>query len=224
MPHVGVILIALGFTFSGAEVDKFTKEDKNLKKLQSSTVTTVKSVHGETYDCVDIYKQPAFDHPALAAHKVQVRGSRLQPHFQLSHLQFDNYQVMPVADSQHVIWKVRPSKKFEDMLARLPQGIGDSRFNYEDIWMSKKACLPGTVPIRRMTKEQQEKAGNSSRKLHVRVDHSKAWNHGVEEYMQTQEENFMELVPTLAYGIPKLIDLMSSAQLQYQYSRDAVAI
>lgn len=28
--------------------------------------------HGDIYDCVDIYKQPAFDHPWLKDHKIQV--------------------------------------------------------------------------------------------------------------------------------------------------------
>ncbi|KAG9455598.1 hypothetical protein H6P81_000106 [Aristolochia fimbriata] len=39
------------------------------------TLETVKSVDGDTIDCVDIYRQPAFDHPSLRNHTIQMRPS-----------------------------------------------------------------------------------------------------------------------------------------------------
>ncbi|KAF5197172.1 Nep-interacting protein [Thalictrum thalictroides] len=31
--------------------------------------------YGDIYDCIDIYKQPAFDHPALKNHKIQMEST-----------------------------------------------------------------------------------------------------------------------------------------------------
>ena len=32
----------------------------------------VQAIYGETHNCIDIYKQPAFNHPTLSNHKIQV--------------------------------------------------------------------------------------------------------------------------------------------------------
>lgn len=40
----------------------------------------MQSEDGDIIDCVDIYKQPAFDHPALKNHKIQVHYIP-SPHF-----------------------------------------------------------------------------------------------------------------------------------------------
>ncbi|XP_015084419.2 uncharacterized protein LOC107027887 [Solanum pennellii] len=42
--------------------------EKQLKFLNKSTIKTVKTKFGDTYDCVDFYKQHAFDHPLLMDH------------------------------------------------------------------------------------------------------------------------------------------------------------
>ncbi|XP_057440236.1 uncharacterized protein LOC130732142 [Lotus japonicus] len=42
-----------------------------LKLLNKPSVKTIKSEDGDIIDCVDIYKQSAFDHPALKDHKLQ---------------------------------------------------------------------------------------------------------------------------------------------------------
>ncbi|CAN1272358.1 hypothetical protein LINPERPRIM_LOCUS14515, partial [Linum perenne] len=49
------------------------EEDKiletQLKYLNKHVVTTIETKYGESYDCVDFYQQPAFDHPLLRDHK-----------------------------------------------------------------------------------------------------------------------------------------------------------
>ncbi|CAH8362312.1 unnamed protein product, partial [Eruca vesicaria subsp. sativa] len=45
--------------------------DMKLKALNKPAVKTIKSEDGDIIDCVDIYKQHAFDHPALRNHKIQ---------------------------------------------------------------------------------------------------------------------------------------------------------
>ncbi|XP_038688394.1 uncharacterized protein LOC119987534 [Tripterygium wilfordii] len=57
----------------GIEAQKLSKEEdieleKELKLLNKPAVTTIETIYGEKYDCVDFYKQPAFDHPALKNH------------------------------------------------------------------------------------------------------------------------------------------------------------
>ncbi|XP_049378380.1 uncharacterized protein LOC125843210 [Solanum stenotomum] len=42
--------------------------EEQLKLLNKPSIKTVKSKSGDTYNCVDFYKQPAFDHPLLKNH------------------------------------------------------------------------------------------------------------------------------------------------------------
>ncbi|XP_057975185.1 protein neprosin-like [Malania oleifera] len=39
---------------------------------RKGTIKTIHSTDGDIIDCVDIYKQPAFDHPLLKNHKIQI--------------------------------------------------------------------------------------------------------------------------------------------------------
>ncbi|XP_056683221.1 uncharacterized protein [Spinacia oleracea] len=45
---------------------------------QQSTLTTIKTGEGQVYDCVDFYKQPAFNHPSLNNHIPTVNITSLQ--------------------------------------------------------------------------------------------------------------------------------------------------
>ncbi|WJX35342.1 hypothetical protein P8452_23349 [Trifolium repens] len=45
--------------------------EAKLKLLNKPAVKSIKSEDGDIIDCVDIYKQPAFDHPALKNHTIQ---------------------------------------------------------------------------------------------------------------------------------------------------------
>ncbi|KAM3263394.1 hypothetical protein P3L10_000388 [Capsicum annuum] len=42
--------------------------ERQLNLLNKPAIKTIKGRHGEIYDCVDFYKQPAFDHPLLKNH------------------------------------------------------------------------------------------------------------------------------------------------------------
>ncbi|XXG45968.1 hypothetical protein AAC387_Pa02g0917 [Persea americana] len=46
---------------------------RELKRLNKPAIKTIKSEDGDIIDCVDIYKQPAFDHPLLKNHTIQMR-------------------------------------------------------------------------------------------------------------------------------------------------------
>ncbi|KAE8698431.1 oleosin 1-like [Hibiscus syriacus] len=51
----------------------FKEVDRKLKQLNKPAVKTIQSEDGDIIDCVDIYKQPAFDHPALKNHVIQMK-------------------------------------------------------------------------------------------------------------------------------------------------------
>ncbi|XP_016508963.2 protein neprosin-like [Nicotiana tabacum] len=44
--------------------------EKQLKLLNKPAVKTIKKKYGDTYDCINFYKQPAFDHPLLKNHDI----------------------------------------------------------------------------------------------------------------------------------------------------------
>ncbi|KAJ8643344.1 hypothetical protein MRB53_005092 [Persea americana] len=48
---------------------------KELRRLNKPAIKIIKSEDGDIIDCVDIYKQPAFDHPLLENHTIQMRPS-----------------------------------------------------------------------------------------------------------------------------------------------------
>ncbi|RZC54618.1 hypothetical protein C5167_013457 [Papaver somniferum] len=52
--------------------------DKKLKILNKPPVKSIKTTLGNTYDCINIYKQPAFDHPLLRNHKIQMKPNVIQ--------------------------------------------------------------------------------------------------------------------------------------------------
>ncbi|KAM3396769.1 hypothetical protein P3S68_000281 [Capsicum galapagoense] len=97
--------------------------EKKFKLLNKPAIKTIKTIHGDTYDCVDFYKQPAFDHPLLKNHNF------------------------------HPLMKptlVRAKKSSENPSTSLSLKI----------WLKGKGCPPGTVPIRRITKEDLIKQKN----------------------------------------------------------------
>ncbi|XP_060180125.1 uncharacterized protein LOC132609926 [Lycium barbarum] len=90
--------------------------DKQLKLLNKPAVKTIKTEWGDTYDCVDFYKQPAFDHPSL-----------------------NNHNFHPEMKSTLSTTQQIPSDSTVDISSR--------------IWSENESCPFGTVPIKRVTKD-----------------------------------------------------------------------
>ncbi|KAJ4870695.1 hypothetical protein Rs2_27704 [Raphanus sativus] len=65
----------LCFFYYGVYGTASTEIDMKLTALNKPALKTIKSEDGDIIDCVDIYKQPAFDHPALRKHKIQMKPS-----------------------------------------------------------------------------------------------------------------------------------------------------
>ncbi|XP_019237148.1 PREDICTED: uncharacterized protein LOC109217365 [Nicotiana attenuata] len=90
--------------------------EEKLKLLNKPAVKTIKTIYGDTYDCVDFYKQPAFDHPLLKNHNFHPQ--------------------------------MKPT------LSRTKQNFSTSSTSQSlRIWLNGKGCPSGTVPIKRITKD-----------------------------------------------------------------------
>ncbi|KAK7813939.1 hypothetical protein CFP56_004133, partial [Quercus suber] len=64
---------SVGFRNTNTIFDKKKKLEiqRKLKRLNKPALKTIKSPDGDIIDCVDIKKQPAFDHPLLKNHTIQ---------------------------------------------------------------------------------------------------------------------------------------------------------
>ncbi|KAI3880024.1 hypothetical protein MKW92_006740 [Papaver armeniacum] len=52
--------------------------DKKLEILNKPPVKSIRTKLGDIYDCINIYEQPAFDHPSLKNHKLQMKTNVIQ--------------------------------------------------------------------------------------------------------------------------------------------------
>ncbi|XP_042518603.1 uncharacterized protein LOC122092356 [Macadamia integrifolia] len=138
MAMLAVIFLAVFTIMSGKKVegrrnipedqDEDLEFERQLRILNEPGIKTIKTEYGDVYNCVDIYKQPAFNHPLLKDHKIQIPEGY--------------WSKMKTVNSK------------------------PSRFGL------KEGCPLGTVPIRRITKEDLIRAksafkmtvGNFSRK------------------------------------------------------------
>ncbi|KAL4600817.1 hypothetical protein ACB092_11G227300 [Castanea dentata] len=68
---------SVGIRNTNTNFDKKQKLEvqQQLKRLNKPALKTIKSPDGDIIDCVDIKKQPAFDHPLLKNHTIQMRPS-----------------------------------------------------------------------------------------------------------------------------------------------------
>ncbi|RID76650.1 hypothetical protein BRARA_B03613 [Brassica rapa] len=102
--------------------------DKKLRTLNKPALETIKSEDGDVIDCIDIYKQHAFDHPALRNHKIQMK----------------------------------PSVEFDAKTTTIPNN-GSSKPITSQIWSKSGNCPVGTIPVRRVRREDIMRASSPSR-------------------------------------------------------------
>ncbi|KAM3263393.1 hypothetical protein P3L10_000387 [Capsicum annuum] len=118
------ILVAISLLSSYAKIEarqslsevEDLELERQLKLINKPAIKTIKGKYGEIYDCVDFYKQPAFDHPLLKNHNFHPEMKPTLP----------NLLVDDTSSNIH-----RP-------------------YNIE---LEGGGCPTGTVPIRRITKD-----------------------------------------------------------------------
>ncbi|XP_031385715.1 uncharacterized protein LOC116199492 [Punica granatum] len=77
---VGIFLLITAVLVDSAEARRKLassnkSNDVEFAQAPRGTVKSVQSGGGDVVDCVDIYKQPAFDHPLLKNHTIQMKPS-----------------------------------------------------------------------------------------------------------------------------------------------------
>ncbi|XP_061357134.1 protein neprosin-like [Gastrolobium bilobum] len=103
--------------------------EAKLNQFNKPAVKSIKSGDGDMIDCVDIYKQPGFDHPSLKNHKIQMIPDSLLKH-------------------------------------QISNTIDASQSNSENVfqtWQRSGTCPKGTIPIRRILKEDFLRAASFDR-------------------------------------------------------------
>ncbi|MCL7033998.1 hypothetical protein MKW94_026637 [Papaver nudicaule] len=88
--------------------------EEKLKILNKPTMKSIRTKLGDIYDCINIYEQPAFDHPLLKNHKIQMKPNVIQ------------------------------GEQTDEPISNMISSGMRSKL---------VGCPPGTVPIRRTTKE-----------------------------------------------------------------------
>ncbi|XP_048133974.1 uncharacterized protein LOC115756789 [Rhodamnia argentea] len=99
--------------------------DRRLKLLNKPAVKSIQSADGDIIDCVDIHRQPAFDHPALKNHVIQMEPSIKLPS---ENKATKNESSRPVLLSQ--------------------------------TWQKSGSCPKGTIPIRRIRRQDLLRASS----------------------------------------------------------------
>ncbi|KAL2346523.1 hypothetical protein Fmac_000523 [Flemingia macrophylla] len=100
--------------------------EAKLKQLNKPAVKTIKSEDGDIIDCVNIYEQPAFDHPALKNHTIKEWNVQMMPDFLL-------------------------------------ESENSSTGKIFQTWQKSGSCPKGTIPIRRILKEDLLRAASLER-------------------------------------------------------------
>ncbi|KAL2974235.1 hypothetical protein AAZX31_14G091900 [Glycine max] len=69
-----MVVSVYGFVDHGSSLSrhKILEVERKLNHLRRHSLKTIQSEDGDVIDCIDINKQPAFDHPALKGHKIQM--------------------------------------------------------------------------------------------------------------------------------------------------------
>ncbi|XP_059291021.1 uncharacterized protein LOC132044535 [Lycium ferocissimum] len=122
--------------------------EKQLHLLNKLAVKTIKTIYGDTYDCVDFNKQLAFDHPLLKNHNFHPQPCLLNVHFMLSFIE------MHIRYCEFVMHNLVLNLQMKPTLATTKQNADNSSTSPASrIWLNGKGYAPRTVPIKRTTKE-----------------------------------------------------------------------
>ncbi|XP_061374740.1 protein neprosin-like [Gastrolobium bilobum] len=114
---------------------KIIEVDKKLKHLRRHSLKTIQSKDGDIIDCIDIKKQPAFDHPALKDHKIQMA---------------------PTPTYNSVKEDTTPTKSKPKTMKQRAEG--SSMIVTSQVWQKSGTCPEGTIPVRRIRKRDLLKA------------------------------------------------------------------
>ncbi|KAA0040111.1 uncharacterized protein E6C27_scaffold366G00860 [Cucumis melo var. makuwa] len=133
---------------------------KHLRRLNKPPLKTIQSPDGDIIDCVHISNQPAFDHPFLKDHKIQVSTiSQFCTFFKyffstcpevLYHLTL--YQTRPTYHPEGLFDENKVSEKPKEITNPINQ-----------LWHANGRCPENTIPIRRTKEDDVLRASSVKR-------------------------------------------------------------
>ncbi|KAL5786313.1 hypothetical protein ACOSQ2_008705 [Xanthoceras sorbifolium] len=134
-----VLIIVAGVSFAGHVFESVSGAQKNLEDgREKHAVKSIQSEDGDIIDCIDIYKQKAFDHPALQGHVIQMK-----PNYDLT-----DQEIMTTAKAA----KTKTWNKSDDQ---------SSMAATSQIWKNSGSCPEGTIPVRRIHQNTGKLRSNS---------------------------------------------------------------
>ncbi|XP_058223053.1 protein neprosin-like, partial [Rhododendron vialii] len=161
-----------GFTYGVVEVNliarqKLLEVERKSNLLNKRAVKSIRSEDGDIIDCIEVHKQPAFDHPALRNHTIQMTPS----------------------------YNPQTERTTTAMETSTKGGGGSSVTVTSQLWQRSGSCPEGTIPIRRIRKKELLKA--SSVKEYGRKKPSQKFNHldeDIDSYLQLENHSLAILL------------------------------
>ncbi|XP_027333752.1 uncharacterized protein LOC113848439 [Abrus precatorius] len=120
---------------------KILEVERKLKHLRRHSLKTIESEDGDVIDCIDIKKQPAFDHPALTGHKIQMVPT------------YNSAKEDTIAET-----RTRTRNKAKDAKMKKQRAEESSLTVTSQVWQRSGSCPEGTIPVRRIQKRDLLKA------------------------------------------------------------------
>ncbi|KAL0297237.1 UNVERIFIED_CONTAM: hypothetical protein Sradi_6775800 [Sesamum radiatum] len=159
-----LLLLLLGTIFTTISSktvvnDSFSSGQERATDLHKShVIKSIQSEDGDIIDCIDIYKQPAFDHPALKDHKIQLSPTH-------------NMKTETTSASKKTY---------------VGRNIGSPVTVTTQTWHKSGSCPKGTIPIRRTQTDYVSKGhsdSNYARKAPVLLHNEKQSNESKKLYL-----------------------------------------
>ncbi|KAL9400129.1 hypothetical protein Peur_009090 [Populus x canadensis] len=176
---------------------KILEVREKIKHLKSNIVSRLPTGDGDIIDCIDIYKQPAFDHPALRNHTIQMAPS-YDPNIEETTTKANRLQNQDSSmNLASRLWQKSGScPKGTIPVRRLPQKLPLKTNSLEDYGRKKPCSSP---PLTRINKDISSNLQQSNRSVAILLTEGysysgvkgdiKVWNPHVEsddEYSTSQ--------------------------------------
>ncbi|KAK7321611.1 hypothetical protein VNO77_32422 [Canavalia gladiata] len=155
---------------------KVLEVERKLNHLRRHSLKSIQSEDGDVIDCIDIKKQPAFDHPALKGHKIQM---------------VPTYNSAKEYTTRRASTRTKNETKSTKMMKQRAEE--SSVTISSQIWQRSGRCPEGTIPIRRIQKRDLLKAHSiehyGRKKPSFSHQHVGQLNENVESFVQQQNHS-----------------------------------
>ncbi|XP_029128538.1 uncharacterized protein LOC109804971 [Cajanus cajan] len=142
---LGLVVTVHSLLNHGGSRHKILEVERKLKHLRRHSLKTIQSEDGDIIDCIDINKQPAFDHPALKGHKIQMAPT------------YDSAKEDTTVGTRTT--RTRNNAKISGKSKMMKERVEESSLIVtSQVWQKSGRCPEGTIPVRRIQKKEVLKA------------------------------------------------------------------